>query len=328
RGHGTSYDTFINRVHPEDRGFIEKAIDDTLYRGKPYSLDHRIILSDGAERIIHEEAEVVFNGYGNPVMMSGTCQDITERVRAEEEVRTLNRELERRVLERTEQLEAANRELESFSYSAAHDLRTPLRLVDGFSKTLLRDYAEKLDERGRDYLKRVRDASARMGNLIEDLMNLSHVMRAEMRLEDVDLSALAREVCDNLKKAQPEREVEIIVEEGLRTKADGRLLRIVLENLIGNAWKFTSKKERAEIELGDMGEEDGKTVFFVRDNGAGFDMKYAERLFGAFQRFHSADEFPGTGVGLATVQRIITRHGGRVWAKSAAGEGATFYFTL
>ena len=212
-------------------------------------------------------------------------------------------------------------------YSVSHDLRAPLRGIDGFSLALLEDYADKLDEKGKDYLHRVRAATQRMGILIDDLLNLSRVTRSEMRLENSDLSAIARSVAVELQKVDPERRVEFRIEEGLETFVDSHLLRITLENLLGNAWKFTSKRESACIEFGKT-HVDGKSPYYVRDNGAGFDPAYADRLFGAFQRLHDRNDFPGTGVGLATVQRIIHRHGGHIWAQSAVEEGATFYFTL
>jgi light-regulated signal transduction histidine kinase (bacteriophytochrome) len=225
------------------------------------------------------------------------------------------------------ELTAANKELEAFSYSVSHDLRAPLRSIDGFSLALLEDYSEKLDDEGKNHLERVRVATQRMGALIDDLLNLSRVTRASIHLEKVDVSAVAAEVIEGLQKAQPERQVEIRVEQGLQATVDAHLLRIVLENLLGNAWKFTSKRALACIEFGKTS-GNGRAAFFVRDDGAGFDPAYADRLFGAFQRLHSVSEFPGTGIGLATVQRIIHRHGGRIWAESSAGQGATFYFTL
>lgn len=222
---------------------------------------------------------------------------------------------------------AANKELEAFSYSVSHDLRAPLRGIDGFSLALLEDYADKLDENGRDYLHRVRAATQRMGILIDDLLNLSRVTRTEIRCENSDLAAIARSVTEELHKAQPERRVEFRIQQGLEAHVDPHLIRIALENLLGNAWKFTSKRESSCIEFGRT-RDDGDVTYFVRDDGAGFDSAYAHRLFGAFQRLHDKNDFPGTGVGLATVQRIINRHGGRIWAESAVGRGATFYFTL
>jgi light-regulated signal transduction histidine kinase (bacteriophytochrome) len=222
--------------------------------------------------------------------------------------------------------EAANRELEAFSYSVAHDLRAPLRGVDGFSLALLQDYADKLDEVGRSYLRHVRESAQQMGRLIDDLLALSRVTRAELDREPVDLSVLAEHVAAQLQSAEPGRRVEIVIAAGMVVHADPRLLRVALANLLGNAWKFTGQQARPRIEIGVT--ESGESAYFVRDNGAGFDMAYAPRLFGAFQRLHSVDEFEGTGIGLATVQRIVNRHGGRIWATAEVDRGATFFFTL
>jgi PAS domain S-box-containing protein len=250
-------------------------------------------------------------------------RDITERRQAAEEVERQRNELARSNAE----LIATNNELEAFSYSVSHDLRAPLRSIDGFSLALLEDYEEKLDAGGKDNLHRVRAATQRMGVLIDDLLNLSRVTRTEMKLQRVDLSAIGRSIAADLKNTRPERRSEFSVQEDLEAYADSHLMRIALENLIGNAWKFTSKRESACIEFGKT-HCNGSLAYFVRDNGAGFDPARAERLFGAFQRLHDANDFPGTGVGLATVQRIIHRHGGRIWAESAVERGATFYFTL
>jgi len=250
-----------------------------------------------------------------------------ENARLYERLRDHAAELEQRVAERTVELAAVNKELEAFAYSVSHDLRAPLRSIDGFSRALLEDYEDRLDAEGQDYLHRVRASCQRMGQLIDDLLRLSRVTRGEMRREPVDLSALAQEIAVELQETQPERRVEFIIQPGLAADGDARLLRVVLENLLGNAWKFTGKRRQARIEFG-LTEAEGRSVYFVSDNGAGFDMAYADRLFGAFQRLHSLAEFRGTGIGLATVQRVIHRHGGHVWAEGAVGQGATFYFTL
>ena len=239
----------------------------------------------------------------------------------------MNVELEQRVGERTAQLEAVNKELESFSYSVSHDLRAPLRSIDCFSLALLEDCGEKLNEQGKDYLRRVRAATQRMGRLIDDLLNLARVTREDMRRDPVDLSALARSIAADLKKTEPGRQVAFAIADGVVANGDAHLLRVALENLLGNAWKFTSKHPRTRIEFG-VSRQNGTLAYYVRDDGAGFDTTYAGKLFGAFQRLHSNKEFEGTGIGLATVKRVIRRHGGRVWAESGMGRGATFYFTL
>lgn len=449
---GATYEAFSNSVHPDDREFVKKSVNEALDKRKPYSIDHRILLPDGSERVVHEQAEVTFDEHSRPTRMVGTVQDMTElkrmeqalvmserkfrsivesmpmgmhmyqldadgqlrfkganpaadeilgvdntqyigktileafpaiskteipdrfrtiaekggswrkediiyedklikgafenynfqtspgqvvslflditdRKRAEEEIRKLNEELEQRVMERTAQLKAANKELEAFSYSVSHDLRAPLRSIDGFSQALLEDYTDKLDEQGKDYLQRARAASQRMAQLIDDMLSLSRVTRSDMRRETVDLSALAQAIAMDLQRTRPDRRVEFVINPRLITNGDPQLLRIVLENLLSNAWKFTGKHPRPKIEFG-VTDDNGSTVYFVRDNGAGFDMNYVEKLFGPFQRLHSMTEFPGTGIGLATVLRIIHRHGGRVWAEGALDQGATFYFTL
>ncbi|MDO9533185.1 MAG: ATP-binding protein [Deltaproteobacteria bacterium] len=249
------------------------------------------------------------------------------RQQAEAEIRALNLELEGRVRERTAQLVAANRELEAFSYSVSHDLRAPLRGIDGWTLAFMEDYAHRLDDQGRTYLERVRTETQHMGQLIDDLLSLSRVGRTEIQRQPVDLTALARAITGRLRETGPKRLVEFVIQEGLTAVGDPQLLYVALSNLLDNAWKFTGKRPGGLIEFGRM-QLEGHPVFFVRDNGAGFDEAYADKLFGAFQRLHKASEFPGTGIGLATVQRIVHRHGGRVWAEAAADRGATFYFTL
>lgn len=252
---------------------------------------------------------------------------VARRQRAEEEVRSLNENLERLVAQRTIELERAIKELEAFSYSVSHDLRAPLRTIDGFSQLLLDDYDAAVDEKGRNYLRRMRAAAQRMSALIDDLIELSRVGRTELRRQPIDLSALARSIVAELASAAPQRHVEVVVQDQLRVEADPHLLRIVLDNLLRNAWKFTSKVADAKIQI-EATDSAGELVYSIRDNGAGFDMAYVGRLFTPFQRLHAESEFPGTGIGLATVQRIIDRHGGRVWADGVVGQGATFSFTL
>jgi light-regulated signal transduction histidine kinase (bacteriophytochrome) len=259
---------------------------------------------------------------------------IRERARAEEEVTRLNAHLESRVAERTREVEEANqqlgvmnKELEAFAYSVSHDLRAPLRGIDGWSLALLEDYGSRLDMAGREYLDRVRSETQRMGALIDDLLQLSRVTRAEMQSNPVDLSSIAGGIAAGLLEANPDRRIDFAIAPGLMAHGDPGLLHIVLTNMLSNAVKFTGGSPQARIEFRQV-QMDGESPFFVRDNGVGFDMAYAGMLFGAFQRLHKASEFPGTGVGLATVQRIVHRHGGRVWADAHPGGGATFYFTV
>ena len=221
-----------------------------------------------------------------------------------------------------------NKELEAFSYSVSHDLRAPLRSIDGFSQILLEKYQDKpLDDKGKTYLDRVRRATQRMGRLIDDMLKLSRITRAEFKRRNVNISNMIRAIAEEHHKSNPERLVDIAVQEGIMVQGDPNLMQIAMENLMGNAWKFTGKEAHPKIEFGTT-VRDGETACFIRDNGAGFDMAYAGKLFGAFQRLHTTDEFPGTGIGLATVQRIIHRHGGKVWAEGEKGKGAVFYFTL
>jgi signal transduction histidine kinase len=234
-------------------------------------------------------------------------------------------ELEERVSTRTAALEEANKELEAFSYTVSHDLRAPLRAIDGFSEALLTDCGAQLDDRGRDYLGRVRSGAQRMSALIDDLLDLARIHRTRIAPQPIDLGSLARAVLDEIRAREPTRRVDIAIGDGLSATGDPRLMTIVLENLLGNAWKFTARSPDARIAF-DLTED--RTAFYVRDNGTGFDMAHVGRLFTPFQRLHDSSEFEGTGIGLATVQRILSRHGGRIWAEAAPGQGATFYFTL
>ncbi len=254
-------------------------------------------------------------------------RDISERKKAEFDIQRLNAELELRVKQRTAQLEEMVEEMEAFNYTVSHDLRGPLRGMDGFSEMLLDEYADVLDERGKDYLMRIRSGAHRMAALISDLLALSRLGRAELKHQQVDMSALARGVCDALALQHPGREVDVVISDGVHAIGDPVLLRVVLDNLLGNAWKFTRDSSAARVEFGVSG-DDGDRLYFVRDNGAGFEPAYAEKIFGVFERLHSEGEFEGTGIGLATVQRIIKRHGGRVWGEGMPGEGAVFYFSL
>jgi PAS domain S-box-containing protein len=257
-------------------------------------------------------------------LVSAAIRDVTERRKTEEKIRELNEDLE----QRASQLEAANRELEAFSYSVSHDLRAPLRTIDGFSLALLEDFGEQLPDEGRNYLMRIRTAAQRMAQLIDDLLNLSRLTRAPLNPEPTNLSKIAQQVLQNLQRESPDRMVNLSIEPHIIVQCDTRLIKVVFENLLSNAWKFTSKQEMAQIEFGQLEDPQNGQVYFIRDNGAGFDMAYVNKLFGAFQRLHTNSEFPGIGIGLAIVQRIINRHGGRIWAEGVVNGGAAFYFTL
>jgi PAS domain S-box-containing protein len=330
-----SRELFFQLVPEEEHAALRQHMESALRGGAVLvEEEYSIKRPDGEQRLIQGRAQIFRDENGQPLRMVGVEQDVTERRQvelalrdAEKHLKALNEELERRVEQRTHQLEAANRELESFSYSVSHDLRAPLRSVDGFSQILLRDHAEKLDETGRDYLRRVARAAKRMGELIDDLLQLSRVGRSELKKETVDLSGMVCSVGREIQAINPQRQVEWVIQPGVRVEADSRLMHAMLENLLRNAWKFSAKQTAARIEFGTL-QQDGQRVLFVRDNGAGFDMQYAAKLFAPFQRLHRAEEFEGTGVGLAIVQRIVNHHGGRIWAESAPGQGATFYFTV
>ncbi len=308
----TDYDMFP----AAEAAFFQDKDRETL-RGKTLvEIAEEPIQTAHGQRWLHTKKVPILDDHGTPVYLLGISHDITERKHADAELRTAK-----------EQVEAANRELEAFSYSVAHDLRAPLRGIDGFSQALLEDYGDKLDAEGHRHLARVREAAQRMALLIDDLLGLSRVTRAELRSQRIDLSALALGCVERLQRSEPARQIELVIAPGLVAHADPRLLSVALDNLLGNAWKFTSKSPHARIELGATPRE-GRRMFYVRDNGAGFDMTYVRKLFGVFQRLHIESEFPGTGIGLATVARIIHRHGGQVSAEGVPGAGATFYFTL
>jgi len=315
------------QAHPvsdlcRDRDCWQDFVGKIMKQGFVGNEEIQLVTLQGREFFAAVSAAMKKDSTGN-LYFDGIIEDISRRKANEQRIQQLNTALRDRAMI----LESVNHELEAFSYSVSHDLRAPLRAVDGFSRILLDEYADRLDDTGRDRLKRVRAAAQRMATLIDDLLKLSRITRSELKREDIDLSALANEVIEELRKQEPDRIVQCTIEPGVIVWGDHRLLRIVLDNLLGNAWKFTSKRPDARIEFGRQ-MQNGEPVYFVRDNGAGFDMAYAEKLFGAFQRLHDASEFPGTGIGLATVQRIIHKHGGRIWAEGAVEQGATFYFTL
>lgn len=307
-------------VAPEHQPIVDKAFAaayDASNKSGAFRLECPMTRKDGARRWIRAEGSLFRDARGEPARMMGVITDITDEKSKEAALSAAYA-----------QLEAANKELESFSYSVSHDLRAPLRLIDGFSQAVLEDCAGKLSPESAEDLARVRAASQRMSRLIDDLLSLSRVTRAELRRTTVDLSALAAAVAKELESAEPGRDVEWSISPGLVVDGDEGLLRAVLQNFLGNAWKFTARTAKARIELASFLQPDGTPAYYVRDNGAGFDGAYAHKLFGAFQRLHDEDDYPGTGIGLATIARIITRHGGRTWAEGSSGRGATFYFTI
>jgi PAS domain S-box-containing protein len=297
-------------LHPDDAVPLAQAMDKALRDREPYAIEYRLIHRDGSVRTVFDRGQAAGEH------LEGVMLDITSRKQAELDLRRAK-----------EAAEASNRELESFSYSVSHDLRAPLRAIEGFSKILMEGSDATLDDRGKHLLTRIRAGAQRMAQLIDDLLSLSRLTRSEFKSGPVDLTMLSREVAADLIRTQPNRIVEFTFAAGMTCTGDARLLRIVLQNLIGNAWKFTSRKPTAKIEVG-REVRDGRTVYFVKDDGAGFDPAFMEKLFGPFQRLHTDTEFEGTGIGLATVLRIIRRHGGEVWARGEVDRGATFYFTV
>lgn len=289
----------------------ERCIREVFETGKPLNTEYKLGDVYASWWLAPE-----FGPDGKVVSVVTSTLDITERRRMEEDLR-----------HRSAELQATNKELEAFSYSVSHDLRAPLRAIDGFSRILNEDFAHHLPPEALPVLKRISEAAHQMGQLIDDILRLSRITRAELHANPVNLGELAQSIFDEMKTRDPGREIAIKIESELNAKGDERLLRVALENLLHNAWKFTGKLGQAEIRVGRQ-LKNGEQTFYIQDNGVGFDMKYAEKMFGAFQRLHSSEEFPGTGIGLAIVQRVIHKHGGRIWAESEKGKGATFFFTL
>lgn len=320
-----TYQEWRDRIHPEDVARVDRVFELALRSNDSQQYEFRVYTKDG--QICWIKGGVVRELYANQTRLVGINIDVTEERMSHQSIATINRELERRVTQRTQELQQANRELEAFSYAVSHDLRTPLRGIDGFSNLLMKSLADKVEGQDKEYLHRIRSAAQRMGELIDDMLTLSRITRADVVRKRVDLAALGKNIIDHWREIEPERQVEFIIPKHLYANADSALMRIVLNNLLSNAWKFTSKTQHAAIELGSISQPEGE-VFFVKDNGAGFDMEYVSKLFGAFQRLHTNSEFPGNGIGLATVQRVIEKHGGRVWAEGFIDRGATIYFTL
>ena len=322
-----SFERFLDLVHPDDRTMVQQAFDASVKDRRTYNVVHRVLLPGGRVKYVRERGATEYDG-DRPVRSMGTVLDITEVRTAQLALQQLNDELESRVTERTRELAQANRELEAFAYSVSHDLRTPLRSIHGFACVLEEEEAGQLSDAGRKHLKRIQDGSRRMGQLITDLLSLTHLNRARMHQEPVNLSELALSIAGELRRSEPQREVDWHIDVGLQAMADPGLMRVVLQNLLGNAWKYTSQTPQARISFTREKGAAGMTTFCVRDNGAGFDMAYAGQLFQPFRRLHAHHEFEGSGVGLATVSRVIRRHGGEVRGEGAVGQGAAFYFTL
>jgi PAS domain S-box-containing protein len=326
-----SYESYLRLIHPDDFDRVKQTIGGALSgETELYIIEHRIVLPGGNLRWIGGRGTVYRNAAGVAVLMRGTVSDITARKEAEQQIRQLNEGLERRVQERTAELSEANSELEAFSYSVSHDLRAPLRNVSGFVELLRRRAGGALDETSLRFVETITLETRRMGQLIDDLLAFSRIGRSQLRTNVVDMNTLASEVRDSLALEAQGREIAWTIGDLPQIQADRNLLRQALFNLVHNAVKYTRPRPRAEISIGCLvdGKRGAEQTFFVRDNGVGFEMKHANRLFAVFQRLHHSKQFEGTGIGLANVQRIIHRHGGRVWAESELGRGSTFYFSL
>jgi signal transduction histidine kinase len=322
-----SFERFLAGVHPEDRQMVQQAFDSSVRDRQTYNVVHRLLLPGGRVKYVREQGRTEYEGR-RALRSIGTVLDITELRSAQLALQQLNQDLESRVTERTQELAQANRELEAFAYSVSHDLRTPLRSIHGFACVLEEDESPALSQAGRQHLQRIQDGSRRMGQLITDLLSLAHLSRAPIQLAPVDLSGLARAIAAELQHSDPQRVVDWQIADGLHAMADPGLMRVVLQNLLGNAWKYTSAQAHARITLEQADRTDGLTTYRVRDNGAGFDMAYAAQLFQPFKRLHAHHEFEGSGVGLATVARVVRRHGGQVRGEGAVGEGSAFFFSL
>ena len=321
------YEKVLDLIHAEDRERVNQEVSASIKNAAPYEIEFRVIWPDGSLHVLAARGKVYLDETGRPSRMAGICWDITERRLVEEEVRKLNAELEQRVALRTAELTAANKELEAFSYSVSHDLRAPLRHIDGFSRILVDDFSGSLADEARGYLERIRESVRHMVRLLDDLLNLARLGRHELRRQITGLDALVDEVVKELKPDVAGRQVEFRVGSLPYVDCDPALLKQVFHNLLSNAVKYTRPRKQAVVEIGQMA-ANGERIIFVRDNGVGFSMKYADKLFGVFQRLHRSEDFEGTGVGLATVQRIVQKHGGRVWAEAELDKGATFYLVL
>ena len=325
-----TYRDFLERFHPDDRDSIGRALNDAFAAGRtPEHHFCRIVRPDGVLRIVRVEAETLPDAAGLPETVIGTCHDVTELKQAEEQVRSLTEDLERRVIQRTSLLQASISELESFSYFVSHDLRAPVARLEGFCRALLEDCAVCSNTGCRQYAERAERVVRQIKQIMDAFNSLTHYARCALVITDVDLSAVVRRIAAGFMQSEPARVVEFVIADHLQVKGDASLLQTALEHLIGNAWKFTSKRERGVIEFGQT-DRGGTAAYFVRDNGAGFNMKYVDKLFKPFQTIHTPGEYTwsGTAIGLATVHSIILRHGGRIWAEGEVDKGATFYFTL